>query len=357
MVNNKCDSFVEQISESIRGGIYSTGERIPSERDLCDRFGLSRTTVRNGIAALAEKGLINHTKRGGVITSQARAILESPHAPDAATVWFIGDPGCMENPILQTVFNTIVSSIIPHYKPQVCLWSSDSRELPGEITGGQTVFLFGMRPEFQIRILEEITGKIVFINSRHPRCHWVSPDNYAGGRQLAEYLYDCGHRKISALFYGQPPQGAYDEFYERYQGARDFLWKKGIALNPLLTLERNGLSDFQLAQRGYQILRERERPSAILAQRDGIAMAIYELPASHRQRIPDELSIVGFDDIPSAAYLVPTLTTVRYPSEALAAAAVDILKRLDQGETGPLQISISPRLLVRQSVKKITMGL
>ncbi len=351
-LNNKCSNFVERIGEQVKCGIFSVGDRLPAERILCEQYGLSRTTVRNGLAILEQQGIVCREGRGCRIAMDALQHLEV--LPGTETILCVMLPDQLTNPIFRAIFRTVERQLGAARRLQVCFWSEQHREAPELPERPAAILVFGNRPEAQLALLEPLTPFVILVNAQHPRLPWVAPDNYAGGRLLAEHLYEAGHRKISAFFLGET---SHDEFSERYFGARDYLWQQGITLNPMLPVQRGTEeSNCEFFQRSFRLLRQREQPTAILAQRDELALAIYDLPLTERPAIPAELSIVGFDDIFYASYMIPALTTVRYPAEAIGQETAILLQELWSGSANIRQRKIMPCLFSRQSVKTLPLS-
>lgn len=148
----------------------------------------------------------------------------------------------------------------------------------------------------------------------------VSIDDTAAGRAITELLLDQGHRRIGHI-QGNPGQAAAPR---RQAGYRLALQAHGLAEDPALVVP--GDFTFASGMAGCrQLLALAQRPSAVFAANDD--MALGALAEAQRQglRVPEDLSVVGFDDAPLAAQVWPPLTTVRQPVQQMAEAAVDML--------------------------------
>jgi LacI family transcriptional regulator len=93
------------------------------------------------------------------------------------------------------------------------------------------------------------------------------------------------------------------------------------------------------------LMKKRPRPTAILASSDRLALGVMEVARRYRLRIPEDLAVVGFDDIPAARMSAPRLTTVRQPFEEKGRAAVAALLK----EKGPLRTILPTKLVIRHS--------
>jgi len=172
----------------------------------------------------------------------------------------------------------------------------------------------------------------------------VGATNFAGGFAATEYLLSLGHRRI-AVIGGQP----YKCTTARLAGYRAALQEAGVPVDPLLVQP----GSFQ-AKAGYAsanaLLDVSEPPTAIFAGNDLQAMGVYRALYERGLRVPDEMSVVGFDDVPLVALLTPALTTVRQPVREMGALATRMLLRIVAGETleSP-RVELTTSLVVRES--------
>ena len=188
-----------------------------------------------------------------------------------------------------------------------------------------------------------------------PHCDLVETAHMQGGLLAARHLLSLGHKRIACI--GGPVGVNPSE--QRIEGWRMALAEAGAA--PTITdglLWRGGFT----SQGGYEamhaILRAEAVPSAVFACND--LMAIGALRAAHESdlRVPDELSIVGFDDIELAAYTSPALTTVAQPMERIGALAVDmLLERVGGKRRDARKVVLQPELRVRDSTARHAPGL
>ncbi len=153
-----------------------------------------------------------------------------------------------------------------------------------------------------------------------PPCPTVRLDNRAAARAMTEHLLALGHRRIGLI---KGPQGS-PLTRERIAGYEDALNDAGIALDPELLRRGN----FTL-QAGYeaagQLLDNPNRPTAIFCENDEMAIGAMQRIRQSGLRVPQDVSVAGFDDIPFAAFSDPPLTTIAQPAEAFGRHAVEML--------------------------------
>jgi LacI family transcriptional regulator len=172
----------------------------------------------------------------------------------------------------------------------------------------------------------------------------VGATNFAGGFAATEYLLSLGHRRI-AVIGGQP----YKCTTARLAGYRAALQEAGVPVDPLLVQP----GSFQ-AKAGYAsanaLLDVPDPPTAIFAGNDLQAMGVYRALYERGLRVPDDMSVVGFDDVPLVALLTPALTTVRQPVREMGALATRMLLRIVAGETlESARVELATSLMMRES--------
>ena len=179
---------------------------------------------------------------------------------------------------------------------------------------------------------------------RHLTAHpSVRIDNVAASRAAAEHLIGLGHRRIA--FLGGPALST--TVQDRAQGYRDALKVAGLGA-PVV---RYG--DFT-EESGYAATREIldgcPPPTALLCANDRIALGAYAAVTDVGRRVPDDVSVVGFDDTPIARYVRPTLTTVAIPTYEMGRAAMRLLLAQLAGSAKPGLEIMPTHLVVRSSV-------
>ena len=174
----------------------------------------------------------------------------------------------------------------------------------------------------------------------------VSNDREATA-EAANYLEALGHRRIGFIAGPQQNRSA----HERQSGFLGALEKRGVSVPPELIVE--GAYTFESGVACAEaLLAQRPRPTAIFASNDEMAAGVYKAAARMKVSIPDELSVVGFDDTPMAARLIPSLTTIRLPIREmgrLAAAKLITPKGMEDNEAGAARMAL--HLVVRESTQ------
>lgn len=172
----------------------------------------------------------------------------------------------------------------------------------------------------------------------------VKTDDSAGAAQAARHLAELGHRDIVHI---RGPL-TFRSSHERWRGFSSVLGEFGIEVRDGSVLEAGYTFDTGLAC-ATRVLARTNRPTAIFAGNDEMAIGVYQAAHNAGIRIPEELSVVGFDDTPIASRVWPPLTTVRLPIRDMGRAAARLLLT-DPVESKVRQyVSFRPELIVRNS--------
>ena len=186
-----------------------------------------------------------------------------------------------------------------------------------------------------------------------PAIHY---DSRAGARMAVEHLLEKGHRKIA---FATTSLVRFTRT-EICRGYREALEAAGISWNPALLYEcainKTGrASDYELnigRQIAASFIKDGCPATAILCINDMVAIGLIQTLAKNGIRVPEDVSVIGFDDIPLAGAVLPALTTVHYPAQEIGRlAALMLMDSIATGEDQTaLTMSLTPRLMIRDSV-------
>jgi LacI family transcriptional regulator, galactose operon repressor len=188
----------------------------------------------------------------------------------------------------------------------------------------------------------------------------VIVDNEVGGEIALEHLHQLGHRKIAFI---RGPRALTDSS-PRWRGVRNTAKSCDLELDPRLTLElpesRDPMSSFEAGQKLTEDLIRQKRPfTALMAFDDMSAFGAIRALTKAGIRVPDQCSVIGFDDVATSALYTPSLTTVRQPMEAMGASAVGIVVDginavLEKRDVSACHRKVAPELVVRESTRAVS---
>lgn len=172
----------------------------------------------------------------------------------------------------------------------------------------------------------------------------VGATNFRGGLDATAHLVALGHRRIATI---TGPQDQ-DNAVARLAGYRTALIQAGIPVDD--DLVRTGDYGVEAGFRAASLLlRLDDPPTAVFTSSDDTALGVLRAARERGVRVPEDLSVVGFDDLPVAAWLDPALTTVRQPLAEMGDAAVTLVHAAREGRSGPSHVELATRLVVRAS--------
>jgi LacI family transcriptional regulator len=165
-----------------------------------------------------------------------------------------------------------------------------------------------------------------------------------------EYLLGLGHRRIAFVggeVVGDTRQHSSDDRLETYISVMSARGE----YDPSLVFQGKNLSFTEGARMAQRILTECETlPTAIFAANDSAATGVLSVLASSGVKVPEHISLVGFNDLASVKHLSPPLTSVRIPMSQIADTALSLVReRMENPELYPRRVIVSPRLKIRES--------
>ncbi|ENM5897314.1 substrate-binding domain-containing protein [Vibrio mimicus] len=206
---------------------------------------------------------------------------------------------------------------------------------------GERLDVFDRYPDIPVVVMD--WGPILFASDK------IQDNSLQGGYMAAKHLIECGHREIGCITGPLIRHQA----QMRYEGYKRALSEKGIAINPDWIVE----SDFECegGYNAFEKLCERGKlPSALFVCNDMMAMGVIQAANLRGLRVPDDLSLIGYDDVHIAKFMSPALTTIHQPKYRLGKAAIDtLLYRLENPDTTAQVVQLEPTLVVRGSVRKL----
>lgn len=187
---------------------------------------------------------------------------------------------------------------------------------------------------------------IVLVNNQHPSefVHSVAIANFQAAREATCHLIALGHRRIAYL----GDRFGYQSDTERFAGYRQALAEADLPFEPELVVHGNGKPD-GAPPATARLLELADPPTAVFCYNDMTALGALRYLRSRGLRVPEDLSLVGFDDLFLAEYVDPPLTTMRQPMWEMGRAAARMLFDLLEGKATVENLEMPAELIVRQS--------
>ncbi|ELA6769670.1 substrate-binding domain-containing protein [Vibrio alginolyticus] len=210
---------------------------------------------------------------------------------------------------------------------------------------GERIDVFERYPDIPVVVMD--WGPMLFTSDK------IQDNSLRGGYLAAKYLIDCGHTEIGCITGPLIKHQA----QMRYEGYKRAMNEAGLEFNANWIIE----SDFE-CEGGYQAFKKMAQrdalPSSIFVSNDMMAMGVINAANELGIKVPDDLSIIGYDDIHIAKFMSPSLTTIHQPKYRLGQAAVETLvRKLDEKSTEAQVVQLEPTLVERKSVKRLKSNL
>ncbi len=346
----------ELLLQEIRNGRFQPGCRIPSEREIAAMYGISRASVRESISELLNSGLLFRTVgRGTFVSPDPSATVTIPEEPIPTgphNIAFVISENIFH--FVQTGYNKILGGVQEVATAQGwrllfntvgddannpmlhSLRNKANRSLDGcVVVGGVRRHVLDLLQDQQIPTI------LVDLLISDEETTAVTIDYAQGARLAMRHLYELGHRTIGYVGFSGS---------EKYRGYWQCLEELGLRYDPRyveflheLNLQPGILAGFQAIQR---MVAARTLPSALLVTNDFVALGVMEGLAIAGLRAPDQISIVGFDDLGQKTS--PPLTTVKVDLVQVGRLAANaLLRKINSQPIEPGRMFVPAELVVR----------
>ncbi len=339
----------------VLSGELGHGDQLQPELDLCRDTNLSRTTVRKAIADLVAEGLLVRYRGRGTFVSIRRSSVQKKqlalvvcrhaHVAGAHDLLVRGARQAADRLGYQLIVADSRNEEDAALRHAINL---NERKVAGTIVVPPQTESPHSTIERVLRALTRAGQRIVVADdlSMDDKVPSVSSQNEESMLTITRHLVARGHRRIAFLTSGRT-----EAVRERENGFRRAMQEAGLAVPPECFLEvgsrdpaRQGLQEVDV------FMAMREPPQAVVCLHDLIALNFMRRAEERGWRVPHDVAVTGFDDLPEASRAHPPLTTMHQPLKSIGARAVELLVRQLRGE--PLETPherLPCRLMVRRS--------
>ncbi|MBX3083898.1 MAG: GntR family transcriptional regulator [Anaerolineae bacterium] len=355
--------LLDDLRHKVLTGVFHPHERLLGEWEIAQELEISRTTIQKAWQSAEEENLIYRIHGKGTFVSGPQ--------PQTAVRKSIGLilPDFRSTSAAQTMHGVERVFRRKGYRVQVAgseySVAEEDRMLNEMRTDGVVGYIvWAVESDNHERLLSQLSESVptVLLDRPVAQLHLpcVSSNNYVGGMQAMTHLIELGHRNIAFL---ARPHLHLASVAERYRAYRDALYEVGERpAEPILIGNEHELSSYDAYLTNDQAsltplierLRQPDRPTAIFAVNDWMAIRILRATTSVGLRVPHDLSLVGFDNLDVSKSLTPPLTTVAQNAEVIGAEAAYRLLNLIDGEPMREVLSLIPtQLIVRESTMQV----
>ena len=348
-VSDKVESIRERLIYEIGAGVFKASDKFPGERVLAQKYAVSRNTVRQALIELEDSGIIDRIPcSGAYISTKALEKIAKRHSNYTTKVALLLPPDQVPNPIIQKIFTVFKDELASEIKIDVIFVENDIKSISAKLDFDIGI-VFAVNDLKLLNDLRQRVKHLILLNNINPEFNYIAPDNYSSGRLVAEYLIENGHKRIGGLCYNDKDPNS--DFFARMRGAKDVFDESGIEFNPHLVKP-----DFFFKKKIQNEIHSaivKENFTAYIGGCDRLAIELYIALNGGGKSIPEDVSVIGFDDQFYAAFTSPPLTTIKYPIEAIGIKLANTAKQFMQTGECFLQEQFIPVLLKRDSVKNI----
>lgn len=353
----KYEQVKNEIKRFIEEGKYIPNQRISSEYELTQQFSVSRHTVRKAINDLVNEGWL-YTEQGSGTFCADRNVKQPSEKTIALLTTYIS------NYIFPSIINGVESYLSSKgytlllystnndlNKEKICLENILNRGVAGLIVEPTKSNYYNPNLEYYLNF-ERKEIPYLMINAYYPELtpYHLTVDDELGAFMATEHLIKLGHTRIAGIFKTDDQQGV-----KRMQGfIRAHRENKIPILSNMIisysTKEKNKVlnEDFR------KLVNTSHRPTGIFFYNDELALAALNILREFEISVPDDISIVGFDDSNLATASEVKLTTVSHPKSNMGEKAAEaIIRLIENKEDGDPSIMYQPKLILRNSTRKI----
>jgi DNA-binding LacI/PurR family transcriptional regulator len=337
----------QYLEDLIQSTPYGPGDQLPSERELAATFRVSQMTMNRAIQEMVRDGILyREVGRGTFVVHQDRR----PRRNGTLGLVTLFSPGIVRRNYYASEILRGVHEAAGHVHRDLMLIHEPLHQTEGMVSrlhGRADGFLMMSPPDEALPAIRSLRAEgipVLAVGSSWPGedIPAVDSDNILGAHQAVEFIASRGHQRIGLI--GGPEDLSNSR--DRHVGFAESMREAGLQPREDWTLLSESASTLTDAEkrRIVQISKDPAGPTAFFAA--GYELAVRAIEALQREglRVPEDISIVGFDDTFSAAFLNPPLTTVVQPLGSMGVRAVQRLDAMLRGETDEGQGQMVERL-------------
>ena len=345
----------DDLREKIAQGEIKVGEQLESQQVLARRYGVSLITIKRALNDLISEGILFSRAGKGTFVARRTPGVDYTRHPTIGLV--LRD---LNSPFFSLILQK-VEELASENKYNLLLSSSANRlEKEEDLVehfleiGVNGLIIASMSHVYHatpvIRKLHESGYPYVMVSYiEDEEIYWVGTDNVKGGYLAGEHLAKLGYRKVG---YINGEEGNLPG-ERRKEGLLRALRDYGIEFNPKFEFRLRLRGEWNDYRSGYEIgehfVTLTDRPEAMFVYNDLSALGFQRAVLDRGLRVPDDVAIVGFDDIKRGQVAPVPLTTIRQPTDEIGAVAFEKLVKLMQNEPVESRTTLEPRLVVRES--------
>ena len=342
------------LKKDILEGKYKSGDLLPSENQIADEYTVDRTTVRKALQLLVEEKLVEKRPgKGSVVTGQGYEMECKPSGKGMAIGFLLPRGNSITKAFYALLFYEAEKECQKHGCTLVYSTLDDEDNLDEIVSSHKlsgAIFVSNVAERHLDRAIQ-ISLPSVLANGMNEKMPSIVSDNFNGAYQVTRYLLEMGHRRIAVI----TGITSYYANQERYRGFSYAMMEAGVPIREEYIISTPSWEMESGVEATRKLLEScSQRPTAIFGFNDRLAVGAVQAIQQEGMRVPDDISVVGYDNLDQAKYSVPRITTIESHVPLLAkAAVVSLFQQIEGGERLPVRIQTPVELVVCDSVKKL----
>ncbi|WP_058484937.1 GntR family transcriptional regulator [Defluviitalea phaphyphila] len=345
----------QDLLNKILTDIFPVNSMLPSEKELKSMYSVERTTVRKALDLLVKDGIIEkHPGVGAKVIRKKKVVTENSNDITNDTILFFlaktkNNNDRLTQPFYASLFyyiekdlqnlgyKTIYSTLSPN---------DNIKEILKKYTYAGIIFAsFGILKD-HIDFVASTNIPFVVVNNDYMNGLTVMPDNFLGGYLATKHLIELGHKKIGALKGLSKDKSCQD----RLLGFKVALQENNIEFNEEFQRSTNWEAESGYENMKDMILNNKELPTAIFAFNDATALGAIRAINEMGLKVPDDISIIGFDNISQSEYVFPQLSTIDTNVQTISKTAVlSLYAKIKKFDLPNIKMVVPVTLVVRGS--------
>ena len=324
-------------------------DKLPGERILAKEYGYSYMTIRKAVDNLVTEGLLYKIPMKGTFVANRKSTKKKTRI-----IGYFLDSSIvagLTSPYYSLIFNALQKQATKHGYSLIYFTDIDDSSSYKHMHNidGAIISCFPRVEHIVDEINQHIPVVVIDNSSSDKTIPSFIIDNFNAVRASVDYLCSIGHKRIGFMTGLEDS----DVGKNRYAGYRSGLSQHGIKLNQKLVFK--GDYSFESgAKGGDYFLSLKKPPTAVMCANDAMAIAMIRQAVQRGLNVPDDLSVIGFDDIPVASQINPSLTTMAAPIDQITEMACNMLISLINGETPESKhIALPAQLVIRDSCTSV----
>lgn len=359
-METKYETVKQDLREKILSGFYEINDKLPTESVMMKTYNVSRYTIRRAISDLEIEHYIYTIQGGGMFVDDWQKHIKKQPLESKQI-------GVITTHIADYIFPNIITGIDRFISNEgySILLSNTQNNPEKERTSLQRMLdsnLSGLiieptqsaieNPNHDLFIkLQNSQLPTIFIDSHYPDLDfpYIEMADVDAGKAVTDALFDLGHERILGIFKIDDSQGVHrmNGYIKSYQAHNQYSYLSEIVIY------QSSDNLHSVFMRIEAILRREDRPTAIVCYNDQLAIQVIDLIRSLKMQVPDDISVIAFDNYQLSRYISPKLSTVEHPKEKMGRDAAKMLFDLMDGKDTEKVIKYPPQLILRESTAKL----